>query len=77
MEDLYCCYINENFKWDCIENYELIKQDYVVEDYVCGCLVENIEILFVFKERIDIVYLVDVLFIVVNSVVVLMVVEGD
>ncbi|MGJ3745429.1 P2 family phage major capsid protein, partial [Yersinia pseudotuberculosis] len=38
-------HIDENAKRDRIENYESIKQDYVVEDYACGCLVENIEIL--------------------------------
>ncbi|HDL8370606.1 TPA: phage major capsid protein, P2 family [Yersinia enterocolitica] len=45
LEDSHRRHIDENAKRDRIENYESIKQDYVVEDYACGCLVENIEIL--------------------------------
>ncbi|WP_227729466.1 phage major capsid protein, P2 family [Yersinia proxima] len=45
LEDSHRRHIDENAKRDRIENYESIKQDYVVEDYTCGCLVENIEIL--------------------------------
>jgi P2 family phage major capsid protein len=37
-------HIDEVPKRDRIENYESINEDYVVEDYACGCLVENIEI---------------------------------
>lgn len=35
----------ENAKRDRVENYESINEDYVVEDYAAGCLVENIEML--------------------------------
>lgn len=31
-------------KRDRIENYESINEDYVIEDYAAGCLVENIEV---------------------------------
>ncbi|GAA3588949.1 phage major capsid protein, P2 family [Gibbsiella greigii] len=34
----------ENAKRDRVENYESINEDYVVEDYACGCLVENIQL---------------------------------
>lgn len=50
LEDSHRRHIDENAKRDRIENYESIKQDYVVEDYACGCLVENIEILPAKKE---------------------------
>lgn len=50
LEDSHRRHIDENAKRDRIENYESIKQDYVVEDYACGCLVENIEILVAKKE---------------------------
>ncbi|MHA3416867.1 P2 family phage major capsid protein, partial [Yersinia enterocolitica] len=50
LEDSHRRHIDENAKRDRIENYESIKQDYVVEDYACGCLVENIEILPVKKD---------------------------
>lgn len=36
--------IDEVPKRDRIENYESINEDYVVEDYAAGCLVENIEV---------------------------------
>ncbi|MDU3078760.1 MAG: P2 family phage major capsid protein, partial [Mixta calida] len=36
--------IDEVPKRDRIENYESINEDYVVEDYAAGCLVENIEL---------------------------------
>ena len=38
-------HIEENPKRDRVENYESINDDYVVEDYGCGCIVENIEML--------------------------------
>ncbi|EKN3413249.1 P2 family phage major capsid protein, partial [Yersinia enterocolitica] len=51
-----------------IENYESIKQDYVVEDYTCGCLVENIEILSAAKDdKTDIDRLADALMGAVNN----------
>ncbi len=34
----------DNAKRDRIENYESSNEAYVVEDYGCGCLIENIEI---------------------------------
>ncbi|CAI0758293.1 TPA: phage major capsid protein, P2 family [Serratia fonticola] len=37
-------HIEEVPKRDRIENYESINEDYVVEDYACGCVVENIEL---------------------------------
>lgn len=43
MDDSHRRYLEENAKRDRIENYESIKQDYVVEDYRCGCVIENIE----------------------------------
>lgn len=45
LEDSHRRHIDEVAKRDRVENYESIKEDYVVEDYACGCLVENIEIL--------------------------------
>ncbi|WP_068634915.1 phage major capsid protein, P2 family [Thauera butanivorans] len=36
--------IDDNAKRDRIENYESSNEAYVVEDYGCGCLVENIEV---------------------------------
>lgn len=36
--------IDEVPKRDRIENYESINEDYVIEDYAAGCLVENIEV---------------------------------
>lgn len=36
--------IVENAKRDRIENYESLKVDFVVEDYDCACLIENIEV---------------------------------
>lgn len=36
--------IDEVPKRDRIENYESVNEDYVVEDYAAGCLVENIEL---------------------------------
>lgn len=44
-EDTHRRHMVENSKRDRIENYESINEDYVVEDYACGCLVENIELL--------------------------------
>lgn len=43
MDDSHRRHLEENAKRDRIENYESIKQDYVVEDYGCGCVIENIE----------------------------------
>ncbi|MNF03535.1 Phage major capsid protein, P2 family [compost metagenome] len=37
-------HVEEVPKRDRIENYESINEDYVVEDYGCGCLIENIEV---------------------------------
>jgi P2 family phage major capsid protein len=34
--------IVDNAKRDCIENYESSNDDYVIEDYGAGCLIENI-----------------------------------
>lgn len=45
LEDSHRRHIVENSKRDRIENYESINEDYVVEDYACGALVENIELL--------------------------------
>ncbi|MFJ5318288.1 phage major capsid protein, P2 family [Pectobacterium versatile] len=42
MDDSHRRHLEENAKRDRIENYESIKQDYVVEDYGCGCVIENI-----------------------------------
>ena len=36
--------IMEVAKRDRIENYESINEDFVIEDYAAGCLVENIEL---------------------------------
>ena len=44
-EDTHRRHMVENSKRDRIENYESISEDYVVEDYACGCLVENIKLL--------------------------------
>ncbi|HID9470953.1 TPA: phage major capsid protein, P2 family [Serratia liquefaciens] len=44
-EDTHRRHMVENSKRDRIENYESINEDYVVEDYACGCLVENIALL--------------------------------
>ncbi|MCW2479169.1 phage major capsid protein, P2 family [Candidatus Symbiopectobacterium sp. NZEC135] len=44
MDDSHRRHLEENAKRDRIENYESIKQDYVVEDYGCGCLIENIQL---------------------------------
>ncbi|CAI2432831.1 phage major capsid protein, P2 family [Serratia ficaria] len=44
-EDTHRRHMVENSKRDRVENYESINEDYVVEDYACGCLVENIELL--------------------------------
>ncbi|EPQ1332392.1 phage major capsid protein, P2 family [Serratia marcescens] len=44
-EDTHRRHMVENSKRDRIENYESINEDYVVEDYACGCLVENIKLL--------------------------------
>ncbi|CNJ96790.1 phage major capsid protein [Yersinia mollaretii] len=68
MEDSHRRHISENPKRDRIENYESIKQDYVVEDYGCGCLVENIEILPTPKGDSDVNRLADALLTAVNSV---------
>lgn len=35
----------DNAKRDRVENYESSNEDYVVEDYGCGCLIENIAII--------------------------------
>lgn len=44
-EDTHRRHMVENSKRDRIENYESINEDYVVEDYACGALVENITLL--------------------------------
>lgn len=44
-EDTHRRHMVENSKRDRIENYESINEDYVVEDYACGALVENIVLL--------------------------------
>ncbi|CAI1572461.1 phage major capsid protein, P2 family [Serratia proteamaculans] len=44
-EDTQRRHMVENSKRDRIENYESINEDYVVEDYACGALVENITLL--------------------------------
>jgi len=44
-DDTHRRHIEENPKRDRVENYESINDDYVVEDYGCGCIVENIEML--------------------------------
>ncbi|HEI6967676.1 TPA: P2 family phage major capsid protein, partial [Yersinia enterocolitica] len=68
LEDSHRRHIDENAKRDRIENYESIKQDYVVEDYACGCLVENIEILSAAKDdKTDIDRLADALMGAVNN----------
>lgn len=36
--------LDEVAKRDRIENYESINEDYVIEDYAAGCLVENIQL---------------------------------
>ncbi|QRT40091.1 phage major capsid protein, P2 family [Klebsiella pneumoniae] len=36
--------IDEVAKRDRIENYESINEDYVIEDYAAGCLIENIKL---------------------------------
>jgi P2 family phage major capsid protein len=43
-EDTHRRHLEENPKRDRVENYESINEDYVVEDYACGCVVENIEL---------------------------------
>ncbi|HIE8685806.1 TPA: phage major capsid protein, P2 family [Klebsiella pneumoniae] len=43
-EDTHRRLIDEVPKRDRIENYESINEDYVIEDYAAGCLVENIDI---------------------------------
>lgn len=44
MDDSHRRHIEEVAKRDRVENYESIKQDYVVEEYGCGCLIENIQL---------------------------------
>ncbi|QHQ17097.1 phage major capsid protein, P2 family [Pectobacterium parmentieri] len=44
MDDSHRRHIEEVAKRDRIENYESIKQDYVVEDYGAGCVIENIQL---------------------------------
>ncbi|MEI7176014.1 phage major capsid protein, P2 family [Pectobacterium carotovorum] len=44
MDDSHRRHIEEVAKRDRVENYESIKQDYVVEDYGCGCVIENIQL---------------------------------
>lgn len=53
-EDTHRRHMVENSKRDRIENYESINEDYVVEDYACGCLVENIDLLAVEPKKDDI-----------------------
>ncbi|MEA9393495.1 P2 family phage major capsid protein, partial [Acerihabitans sp. TG2] len=44
-EDTHRRLIDEVAKRDRIENYESINEDFVIEDYACGGLIENIEML--------------------------------
>ncbi|WP_419246215.1 phage major capsid protein, P2 family [Serratia sp. NFX21] len=53
-EDTHRRHMVENSKRDRIENYESVNEDYVVEDYACGCLVENIKLLAVEPKKDDI-----------------------
>ncbi|MBP2167000.1 P2 family phage major capsid protein [Erwinia toletana] len=45
--------LDEVAKRDRIENYESINEDYVIEDYAAGCMVENIELSDVPEEKKD------------------------
>ncbi len=44
-EDTHRRLIDEVAKRDRIENYESINEDFVIEDYACGGLIENIDML--------------------------------
>ncbi|UZX55234.1 phage major capsid protein, P2 family [Yersinia ruckeri] len=44
MDSAHRRHIEENAKRDRVENYESLKIDFVVEDYGCACLIENIEV---------------------------------
>lgn len=44
MDSAHRRHIEENAKRDRIENYESLKVDFVVEDYGCACLIENIKV---------------------------------
>ncbi|TBL64178.1 P2 family phage major capsid protein, partial [Hafnia alvei] len=44
MDSSHRRHIEENAKRDRIENYESLKVDFVVEDYGCACLIENIKV---------------------------------
>ena len=44
MDSAHRRHIEENAKRDRVENYESLKVDFVVEDYGCACLIENIKV---------------------------------
>ena len=44
MDSAHRRHIEENAKRDRVENYESLKVDFVVEDYGCACLIENIKL---------------------------------
>ena len=44
MDSAHRRHIEENAKRDRVENYESLKVDFVVEDYGCVCLIENIKL---------------------------------
>lgn len=44
MDSSHRRHIEENAKRDRVENYESLKVDFVVEDYGCACLIENITV---------------------------------
>ncbi|ENK4566344.1 phage major capsid protein, P2 family [Yersinia enterocolitica] len=44
MDSAHRRHIEENAKRDRVENYESLKIDFVVEDYGCACLIENIQV---------------------------------
>lgn len=44
-EGICCCIIVDNVKCDCIENYELSNDVYVVEELGCVVMVENVYVM--------------------------------
>ncbi|MEG0623219.1 MAG: phage major capsid protein, P2 family [Hafnia sp.] len=44
MDSAHRRHIEENAKRDRVENYESLKVDFVIEDYGCACLIENIKL---------------------------------
>lgn len=54
-------HLEENPKRDRVENYESINEDYVIEDYACGAVVENVEMLAAPQKESDIEKLTNVL----------------